>query len=148
MATPKPIWTFEVTSQKSVEDLQAVLMDIREGDFLKTQLPVILQNKGYAIVVKTGHEYTITFQDGHKEFVEIDRLNHQLSIKEEWWYKGLYSLIQEPTMTRVKYEVHNIAPKFRWAASLMILKDKNTFKIDFETFVKNLEKAIDMRHDK
>lgn len=137
----KPIWTFEKTIKLSIEQVEAILFDIKEGDFKKNELPFILKGKTNCVITKRDTKFSIAFEDGHKEYVEIDKLNHTLSTQGEWWYRGLYTLIQEGDVTSIKFQIFNVAERYRWVASLMVLPEKNTHKNNFENFVTKIETA-------
>ena len=148
MKNRKPIWTFEKTTHLSIEDIGTILFDITDVESKSDSLPFILSGKSNCKIFKDNCEFTVLFDDGHKEYITLDSANHSLTAQGEWWYQGVYSLHRQVDMTVIKLDVSNVAKNQRWAASLMILPEKTKHKMDFEKFVVDLEKEFNRRQEK
>jgi len=136
-----PVWSFEKTTSLTVSEIEALLFDLQEGNFTPGNLPFILSDRGRCNIKFIDARYVVEFIDGHKEFIEIDKANHTLAMQGEWWYRGLYALKELPEGTKVTLNVYNVAERFRWVASLMIVPDKKKHQQGFEIFVSAIEQA-------
>ena len=50
--------------------------------------------------------------------VEVDPRRHMLAVQGNWWYRGVYTVHEDPVGSRLEYRVHNIATHLRWAVPL------------------------------
>ena len=50
--------------------------------------------------------------------VEVDETRHTLAVQGHWWYRGVYTVHEDPVGSRLEYRVHNIATHLRWAVPL------------------------------
>lgn len=141
MQNDKPVWSFEKTTKFSIEKVEEILFAMHTGEYKLENFPFILKNRTQCFVTKESELFIITYKDGHKEFVTIDATNHKLTYQGEWWYKGVYTLQRNNNQTIITLDIYNVANKFRWVASLMILPEKKKHKADFEQLINNLEKA-------
>ncbi|HZV68578.1 MAG TPA: hypothetical protein VFG10_03510 [Saprospiraceae bacterium] len=137
----KPVWTFEKTTTLKVNEIESILFDIKEGQFTDERLPFILKDKTSCNIKFIYERYVVTFDGGHTEYISIDKSKHTLTIQGEWWYKGVYSFQQLAGTSLISLKIFNVSKKVRWAASLMILPEKQKHKIGFDIFIKNLDPA-------
>lgn len=135
----KPVWIFEKTINLTQGQVEKILFDITDGNFKSDNLPFILKGKTNCTILKDNERFIISFEDGHKEYIRIDKANHKISVQGEWWYQGVYSLRPSNANTIVTLDIYNIADKFKWVASLMILPEKVKHKTMFEKFILELE---------
>jgi hypothetical protein len=148
MKNNKPVWTFESTTILSIADIETILFEITDGEYQSDSLPFILRGKSSCKIVKDGSRFIILFEDGHKEYVIIDKANHKLTTQGEWWYQGIYSLHLQGDKKLIRLNVYNVAEKQRWAAALMILPKKYKHKGNFIKFVADLESEFTKRQKK
>lgn len=139
MKNNKPVWTFEKTTSLSIEDIETILFEIAEGHYKSDSLPFILRGKSNCQIVKDDSKLIVLFEDGHKEYVTIDKANHKLTIQGEWWYRSIYSLRQQGDKTLIRSDIYNVAGKQHWIASLMILPEKRKHKRNFLKLIADLE---------
>jgi hypothetical protein len=137
----KPIWIFEQHISFSIEAIEKIVFEIKEGRYESLDLPFLLRDKKAFSVKKEGSKIAVQFDDGHKEFIFLNPSEHQFSMQGEWWYRGVYQLERTDEGTRIRLQVFNVAQKFRWAAALMILREKKTHRLKFEKFTGALEAA-------
>ena len=138
----KPVWSFEKHTSLTIGQIEAILFDIKEGEFKSDALPHVLSGKCNCAIEGEGERFKVFFEDGHKEFISMERGNNTLTIQGEWWYKGVYSIHQKSEFRLIRLDVYNIAENHRWVASLLILPEKRKHKANFEQFVSGLEKVI------
>jgi len=139
----RPKWTFETRIPYAVEQVKKILFDIREGSFKGDELPVILWNQGDSVIKSEKGQWTVYFDQGHKAFLFIDKPAHTIALQGQWWYRGVYDLIEEAgESTTVKLRIYNIAPAFQWFASLMIIRQKQAHQMAFQDFIQQLEARI------
>ena len=50
-------------------------------------------------------------------YVDADPRHYRISIKGEWWYRGVHTVSPEGRGSRVTYDVYNIAPGLGWWAA-------------------------------
>jgi len=129
MTSDQLVWTFEKTVPIPVSDIEKILFDIRQGSFQTGNLPFLLRDKSDCKIELVNSTYMVVFNDGHKEYITPDAVGHQLTIKGEWWYKGVYSFEKEGVGTRIQLNVFNAAQRYRWVASLMMLSDKRCMQV-------------------
>jgi hypothetical protein len=145
MKNNKPVWSFESKTILSVEDIEGILFEIKDGQYKSSSLPFIWRGKPNCKIVKDGSKLIISFEDSHKEYVTLDKANHKIIIQGEWWYRGIYSLYQQGGKSLIKLDVYNVAEKQRWIASLMILPEKHKHKGNFAKLVADLETEFKRR---
>ena len=137
----KPVWSFESSIHLTINQIEKVLFNIKEGVFTHN-LPFILSDKTACSIKFNGDRYIISFEDGHREYIDVDKSNHVLRIQGQWWYKGVYSFQQLGNKTLIRLNVFNIAEKFRWAAAIMILPEKQKHQMAFDAFIDRLKTII------
>jgi hypothetical protein len=138
----EPVWIFQKISSFSVQQIEDIVFAIDEGSFSGNDMPFIYANHTSCHIKEENNRFIVHFHDGHKEFVTIDTSKHQLIMQGEWWYRGVYTFIEEKDHTKIIYEVFNIAPTARWVAALMILPEKGTHEKNFQDFVRRIEAFI------
>jgi hypothetical protein len=139
MSKNTPVWSFEKRTSLTMEQIEAILFNVSEGNFKADELPFILKGKSNCKIIKIDERFAISFEDAHKEYIGVDKANHKLTAQGEWWYKGVYTLQSSDERTSIKLDIYNHAEKYRWVASLMILPEKNKHKVAFEKFIIDLE---------
>lgn len=142
MPKNKPIWTFEKTTNLTLEQIEEILFNIQSGYYKSGSLSFILKGKTSCEVKKEGDQFVISFEDGHKEHITINMANHKLTNQGEWWYQGVYSFQPISEKTSIRFDIYNNADNYRWIASLMIIPEKNKHKTGFEKFIVDLENEV------
>jgi hypothetical protein len=134
-----PLWTFESTTPLTIDQIESRLFDLKEGEYNSDKKPFLLRNKAGFKISKENSTYTIEFKDGHKEYIELDPAGHSIRIRGMWWYQGVYTAHAHLEGTMIRLEVYNIARSFRWAASLMVMKEKKKHEKMFHDCLRELK---------
>lgn len=136
---PKPLSRFKRSTRLKIREIEAILFRIAEGEYPSYRMPFLLEGRSSCNISLVDSRYVVSFSDGHKEYITIDKVKHTLSIQGEWWYKGIYSLQEQEKKTLISLSVYNVAQNYRWAASLMMLLEKSNHRMGFEKLITRLE---------
>jgi predicted heme/steroid binding protein len=105
-------WRVSGVIEAEVEEVWNVLLETH---------PNLLANDKTAI--RNGSEVFKTSRGTSGEgkiYLEVDASQYSISVKGEWWYRGVHTLGEHPQGTLLTYSVHNVAPMLsRWMASLV-----------------------------
>jgi hypothetical protein len=136
----EPIWTFESKLDLSLKDIEDILFNIPEGEFTKNNVPFILSGKGNGNVSKKDGQFIVQFENGYKQSLAVNRDQHTLTVKGQWWYCGVFTIYNEYPRTRISLQVFNIAESSGWLVPMMIWNKKVRFWKNFDQFVETLNK--------
>jgi len=75
--------------------------------------------------------------------VEVDQKRHTLAIQGHWWYRGVYTVREDPRGSMVEYRVHNIATRGRWAVPLMQRRLPRDMRRDLATLLQAIGQHLD-----
>jgi len=75
--------------------------------------------------------------------VEVDQKRHTLAIQGHWWYRGVYTVREDPRGSLVEYRVHNIATRGRWAVPLMQRRLPRDMRRDLATLLQTIGQHLD-----
>ena len=138
----RPIQKFEKSICKSIEEIEHILFNIREGNFNNNNAAFIISGTGDGIITKGEEKFIVVYEDGHRSFMIIDQYSHTIALSGEWWYCGVYTLIKETShQTKIIYEVYNAANNLRWLVPF-VTHNKKGMKEGFYAFVTKLEYEI------
>lgn len=140
MEQTEPIWIFESWLDLSMKEAEDTLLSVREGDFNKDTVPFILSGKGNCSITKKDDVFTARFDDGHKEFITLDRDLHTITVKGQWWYCGVFTIINAAPRTRISLQVYNVAESSGFLVPMMLWNKKLQFRKNFDKFIEALHK--------
>jgi hypothetical protein len=75
--------------------------------------------------------------------VEVDQNRHTLAIQGHWWYRGVYTVREDPRGSLVEYRVYNIATRGRWAVPLMQRRLPHYMRRDLATLLQTIGRHLD-----
>jgi hypothetical protein len=148
----KSVWTFNCVINAPLSEVKKKFFDVREGEFSELSAPLLVQGKGPVKIKFDTVMYTVTFSDGHAEYISVEPEANQISVQGEWWYRGEYTFSAHVDLspdsnrdtlevTHVQLEVFNLADQ-AWMVSLMNIGAKRKHEIAFVSLCKRAEKTI------
>jgi hypothetical protein len=75
--------------------------------------------------------------------VEVDQKRHTLAIQGHWWYRGVYTVREDPRGSVVEYRVHNVATRGRWAVPLMQRRLPRDMRRDLAALLQTIGRHLD-----
>ena len=64
-------------------------------------------------------------------------------VSSHWWYRGVYTVREDPRGSLVEYRVHNIATRGRWAVPLMQRRLPRDMRRDLATLLQTIGQHLD-----
>ncbi len=137
----KSVWIFNCVINAPLDDVRKKFFDVHEGEFSELASPLLVAGKGAVKITFDKVIYTITFSDGHLEYISIEPDENKMSVQGEWWYRGEYTLTSNGDATNVQLEVFNLADQ-EWMVSLMNIGAKRKHEIAFQSLCRMAERMI------
>jgi hypothetical protein len=79
----------------------------------------------------------------HTATIEVDQKRHTLAIQGHWWYRGVYTVREDPRGSLIEYRVYNIATLGRWAVPLMQRRLPHDMRRDLATLLQTIARHLD-----
>ena len=75
--------------------------------------------------------------------VEVDETRHTLAVQGHWWYRGVYTVREDPRGSLVEYRVHNVARRGRWVVPLMQRRLPHDMRRDLAALLESIGRHLD-----
>jgi hypothetical protein len=105
------------------EEVAGILLDIRPGG----RSPLVAAGTAEPA---EGDVFTVTLQ-GSKMTVAVDRDELMVTVRGEWWYQGVTTVVADDRGSLVVHRIYNVAPGHGWAVRFVSRGPLNAAPAEF-----------------
>jgi hypothetical protein len=77
--------------------------------------------------------------------VEVDPGRHTLVVQGNWWYRGVYTVIERPHGCLIEYRVYNVATRAQWAVPVMQYRLPGRMRRDLDALAQAIGRYLNCR---